>query len=221
MSLPSLNDWMDNLRPVVEPSDPDAIVAHASDYFAASTMQREDGKTYSVWTRSVLTALPKTDVVMLLDNESATPAQMMAMDLEHDAIEMPWDALTEHLGERLQQRGARYYVRPEDFPDEVARTKLGRPILRKLDTHRARAQALRRLKPRVMEDPAIGTRAQELGKLPIVLLVDPSEEFNMQRLEAAPMRVEFREQILLVFLGRIEERIVYTAEPWARLVATN
>jgi hypothetical protein len=75
--------------------------------------------------------------------------------------------------------------------------------------------------PRIMADPAIDARAQELGKLPIVLLVDPTEEFNMQRLEAAPMRVELREQVVLILLGRIEERIVYTAEPWARLVATN
>ncbi len=54
-----------------------------------------------------------------------------------------------------------------------------------------------------------------------MLLVDPTEEFNMQRLDTAPMRVELREHVVLVFLGRIEERIVYTAEPWARLVATN
>ncbi len=220
MSLPSLNDWMNNPR-AVEPTDPDSMIARASDYFVASVMQREDGTTRSVWTRSVPTALPKTDAVMLLDNDNATAAQMLAMDLEHDVIEVPWDVLAGHLGDRLQQRGTRYYVRPEDFPDEVTRTKLGRPILAKLDTHRARAHALRRLKPRIMTDPAIDVRAQELGKLPIVLLVDPTEEFNMQRLEAAPMRVELREQILLVFLGRIEERIVYTAEPWARLVATN
>lgn len=220
MSAPSLNDWMDNPRSI-EPTDPDSMVARASGYFVASATQREDGKTYSVWTHSVPTALPKTDVVMLLDNENVTAAQMMAMDLEHDVIEVSWDALVEHLGDRLQQRGTRYYVRPEDFPDEVTRTKLGRPVLGKLDTHRARAQALRRLKPRIMADPAIHARAQELGKLPIVLLVDPTEEFNMQHLEAAPIRVELREQILVVFLGRIEERIVYTAEPWARLVATN
>lgn len=220
MSVPTLSDWMIRSGPE-EPSDPDSVVARAAGYFAASVMQREDGKTYSVWTRSVPTALPKTDLVMLLDNENATAAQMMAMDLEHDVIEVPWDALVEHLGERLEQRETRYYVHPEDFPDEAIRTSLGRPMLSTLDNGKARARALRRLMPRIMSDPAINARAQELGRLPIVLLVDPAEEFNMQRLERAPMRVELREQIVLVFLGRIEERIVYTAEPWARLVATN
>lgn len=220
MSAPSLDDWMNDPQRV-EPTDPDSMIARASDYFVASAMQREDGKTYSVWTRSVPTALPKTDVVMLLDNENATAAQMMAMDLEHDVIEVPWDALVDHLGERLEQRETRYYVHPEDFPDEAIRTSLGRPMLSTLDNGKARARALRRLMPRIMSDPAINVRAQELGRLPIVLLVNPAEEFNMQRLERAPMRVELREQIVLVFLGRIEERIVYTAEPWARLVATN
>lgn len=220
MPLPSLTDWLDKPSPL-DPTDPNSRIARASDYFVASVMQRDDGKTYSVWTRSVPTALSKTDVVMLLDNGNATAAQMMAMDLEHDVIEVPWDVLVAHLGDRLQQEGTRHYVRPEDFPNAATRTKLGRPLLGKLDTQGARAQALRRLRPRIMEDPAIDARAQELGKLPIVLLVDPTEEFNMQRLEQAPMRVELREQILLVFLGRIEERIVYTAEPWARLVATN
>lgn len=220
MSAPSLNDWMSNPRPV-DPTDPDSTSARAHGYFVASVMQREHGKTYSVWTHSVATALPKTDVVMLLDNENATAAQMMSMDLEHDVIEVPWDVLAEHLGDRFEQRGTRYYVRPEDFPDEATRASLGRPMLVTLDDGKSRARALRRLMPRIMADPAIDTRAQQLGKLPIVLLVDPTEEFNLQRLEQAPMRVELREQILLVFLGRIEERIVYTAEPWARLVATN
>lgn len=205
----------------VKPTDPDSMIAEAAGYFVASIMRREDGKTYCVWTHSVPSALPKTDVVRLLDNENATAAQIMAMDLEHDVIEVAWDVLAEHLGDRLQQRGTRYFVRPEDFPDEVTRTKLGRPIFRKLDTHEARAQALRRLMPRIMSNAAIDARAQELGRLPIVLLVDPTEEFKMQRLEATPMRVELRAQLVLVFLGRIEERIVYTAEPWARLVATN
>lgn len=220
MSVPSLFNWMNNTRPI-EPTDPHSVIADAAGYFVASVMQREDGKTYSVWTRSVPTALFKTDVVMLLDNENATAAQMMAMELERDVIEVPWDGLAKHLGDRLEQRGARYYVRPEDFPDEATRTSLGRPMLSTLDNGRARERALRRLLPRIMSDPAVDARAQELGRLPIVLLVDPTEEFNMQRLEQAPMRVELREQILLVLLGRVEERIVYTAEPWARLVPTN
>jgi len=220
MSAPSLNNWMNNPRPV-EPTDPDSMIARAAGYFVASVMQREDGRTYSVWTRSVPTAFPKTDVVVLLDNENATAAQVMAMDLEHDVIEVSWDVLVAHLGDRLQQRGTRYYVRPDDFPDEATRMSLGRPVLSALDNGKARARALHRLMPRIMKDPAIDARAKELGRLPIVLLVDPTEEFNMQRLEVAPMRVELREQLVLVFLGRIEERIVYTAEPWARLVATN
>ena len=159
---------------------------------------------------------------MLLDNGHATSAaQMMAMDLEQDVIQVAWDVLADYLGDRLHQRGTRYYVVPENFPDQATRAFLGRPMLSTLDDGKSRERALRRLMPRIMADPAIEIRAQELGKLPIVLLVDPTEEFNMQRLEAAPMRVELREQLVLVFLGRIEERIVYTAEPWARLVATN
>lgn len=220
MHIPSLDDWM--LNPVQrDPADSDATMARARGYFAATKMRLENDSTFSTWTRSVPTALPKTDAVALLDDDGVTPAERMSGNYQRDVIVVPWVVLAEYLGDRLQQHGTRYYVRPESFPDQTTRAALGRPILQRLDDHKMRAHALHRLMPRINENPAIDARAKKLGKLPIVLLVDPTEEFNMQRIETAPMRVELREQLVLVFLGRIEERIVYTAEPWARLVATN
>lgn len=203
------------------PADADAIVAQVDGYFAASVMPR-DGSTYSVWTRSLRTALPKTDLVVLLDDTGATHADMLTGELKHEMIWMPWDVFARHMGPRLVQEGSRYYVEPGDFPDEETRKTLGRPILRTLAHPRARQAVLDQLLPRIREAPGVIDRAEELGgRLPIIFLVDPTEEFNMQCLDEVPLRVEVREQMALVFFGRVEEQIAYTAEPWGRALPTN
>jgi hypothetical protein len=208
--------------PAGTPSDPDAKRARAAGYIPASVLHwDEDDSTTAVWTRSVPTALPKTDRVLLFDDEGITPAQRMSGKIDRNLIIVPWSVLAAYLVARLQPQGTGYYVRPEDFPDEATRVALGKPLLWRLDQPRSREVALRRIMPLVRQDPAIVARAHELGELPVMLLVDPTEEFNWQHMESAPLRIELRERIVLVFLGRIEERVVYSAEPWTRLLPTN
>lgn len=219
MRRTDLVEWINDL--LDGPTDGDAIVAQVNGYFAASVMPG-DGSTYSVWTRSLRTALPKTDLVVLLDDTGATHADILSGELKHDMIWVPWDVFARHMGPRLVQKGLRYYVEPGDFPDEETRRTLGKPPLCTLDRPAAREATLRVLLPRIRETPGVIDRAEELGgELPVLLLVDPTEEFNLQRLDEVPLRIEVREQMALVLFGRVEEQIAYTAEPWARALPTN
>lgn len=219
MLQPSLNDWMLSPHPT-DTDNPDAQVASLAGYFAAHVATDENGTTLSVWTRSVPSALPKTDNVVLLDDDDLTEADRLACRVKHDPIVVPWGLLAAHLGARLVQHGSRYYVEPRDFPDEATRQLLGKPLRRRIRQDDLR-EVLYRLRRRISADPAVGQKLRELGEVPLMMMADPSEEFNWRCLEDVPLRLEIHDRIIVVLIGRVGERIAYSAQSWALLLPTN
>lgn len=220
MSKPSLNQWMLNPS-TISHSDPEAMAARRAGFFAASVMTTEDGKTLAVWLRSVPTALPQVDAIVLVDDEGQTPVDRMTAKYKHDPIVVPWSVLAAHLGPRLTQCGTRYYVEPGDFPEEAVRAALGRPICRRIQNSADLQEVLHRVLPRVSEDPALAEKIHDLGEVPIVVMADPSEEFNWQLIEDVPLRVEVHDRVVVVLVGRVGERVAHSVQPWAPLLPMN
>jgi len=220
MSKPSLNEWMLNPCPINR-ADPDALAARLAGYFAASTMTTEDGSTLAMWTRSLPTALPPVDSVVLADDDGQSPADRMTGKYKHDLIVVRWDVLAAHLGARLVQRGNRYYVDPGDFPEEATRVALGQPIRRRVQDRSDLHEVLHRVLPRVSKDPAVDQKIHDLREVAVVVMADPSEEFDWQHIEDVPLRLEVHDRMVVVLVGRVGERIAHTVQPWAPLLPTN